>query len=362
MLSESIHSSYMRQALKLALKGIGRVSPNPLVGCVLVKNGKVIAEGFHSHFGGPHAETIALQKAKKKAQGAVLYINLEPCSHFGKTPPCAPTLVQAGIAEVYAAMKDPNPLVSGKGISRLRRSGIKVHVGLLEKEARALNRPFETFVLKKRPYILLKAAVSLDGKMLTSGGQSKWITSPEARRHGRLLRSQADAILVGSNTVLKDNPSLTSHGLGRNPLRVVLDTHLKLSPGFKVFQDSSNPTIWAVDQKRLSKKTPLVPSAYFLGLPRQNGHLDLKALLEKLAQMGVGTLLVEGGPEVHTSFLKEKLADEIALFVAPKIFGGEKARTFFEGEGFAKISDALKLEDLRVKKIGPDILIQGTFA
>lgn len=319
--------------------------PNPLVGCVLVKGGRAVGEGWHRRFGGRHAEAEALRVAGSAARGATAYVTLEPCSHSGKTPPCADALIAAGIRRVVAALRDPNPMVKGRGIRRLRRAGVRVDAGLLAAQARELNLPFLTRMTRNRPFVILKAAVTLDGKMSTDSGRSKWITSPAARAEGHRLRAAADAVLVGVGTVLADDPSLTSHGKGRNPIRVILDSRGRTPAKAKV-RDSSAPTL-----------------IYSRGsVPTANGHLDLRAVLKDLAARGVGTLLVEGGPEVHTSFLKARLADEVRIFMAPKLAGGAKARTFFEGAGVAEMADALRLEGLAVRHIGPDLLISGRVA
>ncbi|MCG3203402.1 MAG: Riboflavin biosynthesis protein RibD [Elusimicrobia bacterium] len=306
----------MRRALHLAAKGQGFVNPNPKVGCVIVKKGKIIGEGYHQRFGGPHAEILALAQAGSKAKGATMYLTLEPCTHFGKTPPCAPEILKAQIHQIYVAMKDPNPLVSGKGIQTMKKGGVSVHVGLEEEAAQDLNRPFVTLMTKKRPYVILKMALTLDGKIATKTGDSKWITSTASRRYVHALRSQSDAILVGKRTALMDKPRLTSHGIGRNPTRFVVTSQGK---------------------KKMTAKT----------------------ILNSLARQHVSQLMVEGGGETSWSFIKENLVDELYFFVAPLIIGGRTAPSPVEGEGFKKINEGLKLHSLTVSRINDDILIHA---
>ncbi|MBI4051491.1 MAG: bifunctional diaminohydroxyphosphoribosylaminopyrimidine deaminase/5-amino-6-(5-phosphoribosylamino)uracil reductase RibD [Elusimicrobia bacterium] len=347
---------WMLQALKLARRGLGRVSPNPMVGCVLVKKGKKIGEGYHSFFGGPHAEVAALKNAGTAARGSTAYVNLEPCNHWGKTPPCTQSLIRSGIRRAVIAMRDPNPIAKG-GIPTLLSSGIQVRTGILELEARQLNRPYLTNILQKRPYVILKAASSLDGKISTASGKSKWITSAKARAAGHKWRSEVDAILVGINTIIKDDPSLTSHGQGRDPIRVILDTHFKISSHAKVLKNTGTTVI--ATALKLAPPRFRKEEVHVLHVPRKNGELDLRQVLKELARMGIGTLLVEGGASVHTSFLQEDLADEARIFLAPKLIGGEKTKTFFEGSGAQQLDKALHLKNMEVKTIGPDILVCG---
>ncbi|MBI4249335.1 MAG: bifunctional diaminohydroxyphosphoribosylaminopyrimidine deaminase/5-amino-6-(5-phosphoribosylamino)uracil reductase RibD [Elusimicrobia bacterium] len=352
---------WLSRALALARRGGSAVSPNPLVGCVLVKNNRIIAEGFHERFGGPHAEAAALRKAGDDSRGATAYVNLEPCCHAGKTPPCADALIASGIKELVVAMKDPNPVVAGKGLRRLRDAGIRVRLrdGNLARQALALNAPFATWVLKKRPYVILKAAVTLDGKMATASGNSKWITSYGARRCAHRLRARADAVLVGTETVLRDNPSLTSHGTGPNPLRVILDARLRIPASAKVF-DANAPTLIATSQKSFdSGRLPLKNHIEAVCVASsQNGRLDLKDLMARLAQRGVARLLAEGGAKLHTSLLSAGLVDEINLFIGPKLIGGDGAPTFFEGRGVGTLRQAYLPGAMHAKQLGPDIFIQ----
>ncbi|MFA6094108.1 MAG: bifunctional diaminohydroxyphosphoribosylaminopyrimidine deaminase/5-amino-6-(5-phosphoribosylamino)uracil reductase RibD [Elusimicrobiota bacterium] len=359
----------MHRAIVLARRGAGAVSPNPRVGCVIVKNGRVIAEGFHARYGGPHAEQEALRKAGKRAQGATAYVNLEPCCHYGKTPPCAKALIAAGVRRVVAAMKDPNPLVSGKGFAFLRRAGVIVEHGVLEEEARRLNRSFIHFMETGRPYVILKAAASLDGRTADGWGRSKWITSEAARGFSRALRAEIDAILVGAETVLADDPRLTAEACDagsasspargvrrilRNPVRVILDSRLRTPAKARVL-DEAAPTILACACK---KERPLPPNVSILRLPSSKEGLDLKALLRALAGRGISSLLVEGGSRVHTSFLQAGLVDEVQLYLSPQVLGGKNAPSIFEGRGFP-LRSAPKLRDISIRRIGSDLLVQG---
>jgi diaminohydroxyphosphoribosylaminopyrimidine deaminase/5-amino-6-(5-phosphoribosylamino)uracil reductase len=344
---------FMRRALQLAERGRGKVHPNPMVGCVLVRNGRIVGSGWHTHFGGPHAEPGALKQAGSRARGATAYVTLEPCCYFGKTPACTEALIAAGIKRVVAATTDPNPRVAGKGLRRLRAHGIKTVLGLMREEALALNRPFWNLMQKKRPYVILKAAASLDGRIETASGQSKWITSAAARAVSRRMRSQVDAILVGADTVIRDNPRLTASG-GRHPLRIVLDSRLRTPPRAKVYTGPGQACV-------ATTKAPngRVAKDNFIRLKRRSGGLDLKALLLELGRRGVACLLVEGGPKVHTSFLEANLVDEVALFIAPKLIGGSKARSFYEGAGVKSLPKASRLKNVSYEVVGDDLLVRG---
>lgn len=323
---------WILRTLRLAKRGIPWVSPNPYVGCVIAKGARVLSQGAHLKFGGPHAEISALRAAGRKAKGATLYVNLEPCSHWGKTGPCVDAIIGAGIKRVVAAMGDPNPLVRGKGFKALIRAGIKVDNGIRKDEARDLNRSFVKFITRQKPYVFLKSALSLDGKIATSAGESKWITSPESRAFAHRIRSQMDAVLVGAETVRRDDPSLTSHGSGRDPLRVILTRTGRIKKTSKIF--SKGPA-------------PLVLKG------------NVSQVLKKLAEGGVSRLLVEGGGETAAEFLESGNVDEAFFFIAPILIGGRDAKTGFEGRGFRAVKDALKLKDVTTRKIGPDILIHG---
>ena len=354
---------WMKRALELAQLGGGLVSPNPRVGAVLVKNGRKVGEGAHLKFGGPHAEIHALRQAGSRARGATLYVNLEPCAHRGKTPPCVEALIQYGIKRVVASLQDPFPLVKGKGFARLRRAGVSVEVGLLENEARALNENFLFSVARKRPKVILKAAISLDGRIATRTGASRWVTGDKARRKAHELRSQSDAILVGVETVLKDDPSLTvrKRGFHRKdgwPLRIVLDSDLRLPPKARILKKGPRTLVFTSHRASVSRQKTLEKQGTgVFRVPDTQKMLSLRAILNRLYQMGVRTLLVEGGGRVHGSFLKERLADEAALFIAPKVFGEGPA--WARGWAVPNPQNTPRLKDVKVERLGEDWLLTG---
>jgi diaminohydroxyphosphoribosylaminopyrimidine deaminase/5-amino-6-(5-phosphoribosylamino)uracil reductase len=355
---------WMKRVLRLAEKGRGRTSPNPMVGAVLVKNGKVVGEGYHAKAGEAHAERIALDRAGPEAREATLYINLEPCVHFGKTPPCAPAVIEEGVKKAVIGMEDPNPLVRGRGVESFKQAGIDVVVGTLEEECRKLNEAFCKYILKKEPFIILKVAATLDGKIATREGESKWISNEPSRRLVHRLRDQVDGILVGIGTILKDDPQLTARVKGaRNPYRIVLDSRLRIPEKARVVEMFPSLTILATTEQapkdkleRLEKKGVRV-----LILDSKEGRVDLKSCLSKLGEMGMTTLMVEGGSGINGSFLDEGLADKILLFFSPKLMGDTQAVGMFGGRGADHLSEASSLKDLRLKKIGTDILLEGYF-
>lgn len=353
---------FMRKALEEAAKGVGRTSPNPVVGALLVKQGRIIARGYHRKAGTAHAEVVALEQAGARARGADLYTTLEPCDHWGRTPPCSQALLDAGVRRVFTGSSDPNPLVNGKGVQRLRRAGVEVVTGVLAAEADVLNRPFFKAVRTGLPWVTLKAAVTLDGKLATATGDSKWVTGEEARAWVHRLRDQVDAILVGANTVRRDNPQLTTRlpgGGGKDPLRIVVDSHLRLSPRFQVFtQRSSARTVVATLEDAEGRKARRLRE---LGcevwtLPARQDRVDLKALLKRVAKEGKNHLLVEGGAEMYGAFLKAKLADALCLFLAPKLIGASGLS--WTGElGIRAMGKALAVKDVSVEKYGQDLLL-----
>lgn len=355
---------FMRRALFLAQSRGRYAAPNPKVGAVLVKGERIVGEGGHSHYGGPHAEVVALRQAGEKARGATLYVTLEPCSHHGKTPPCAEAVIRAGVRKVVAAMGDPFPLVKGRGFQKLRQAGTAVKTGVLEEQARQINEAFLFSVAHARPRVLLKAAISLDGKMATTAGRSRWITGPQARQRTHELRAQSDAILVGSGTALKDNPSLTVRlpGFHREdgwPLRVVLDSKLRISPRSNLFKGSAKTVVFTSPSASGDKERALARSgAAVFRVPLRGKMLSLKAVLKVLHSLRVRSLMVEGGGEVHASFIREKLADEVALFIAPKVLGG-RGPSWVGGPGIENPNLAPYLKDVRFEKIGADLLLTG---
>ena len=350
----------MRLALKLAARARGGTRPNPMVGAVVVRSGRIVGTGFHRRAGAPHAEVIALKKAGSKARGAILYVSLEPCAHFGRTPPCATAIAGAGIRRVVAAMIDPNPKNRGRGLQWLRNRGIQTKVGLLEKEARALNEIFVTWKTTGRPFVTVKVAQSLDGKIATATGDSKWISSPAARRWAHFLRAQADAILVGVETILKDNPQLTARvgRRSRQPVKVILDSTLRTPPIARLFS-SRTPVIIATSKRApAAREKHLVRAgAEILRFPAQDGRVSLKALLKELARREISHLLIEGGGEVIASAFATKAVDRIACIIAPKIIGGRTAPTAVEGSGLRMVRDAIPLKNFSIRRLGPDLLV-----
>ena len=355
---------YMDMAIEIAKKGRGYVNPNPMVGAIIVKNGMVVGKGYHRVFGKTHAEINALARAGTKANGAVMYVTLEPCSCFGKTPPCTRAIIKAGIKKVVIAAIDPNPLNNGKGVKELKRNGIKVELGLLEKEARELNEKFFTYHKKKSPFISVKCAMTMDGKIATVTGASKWITSKKARNYGHLLRHEHDAVLAGINTIKTDNPKLTARlsCAMRKPVIVIVDSRLSISLQANVLKNAKKNTVILATTKRASlKKKNLLSSrgVEVLTVASKNGRVCLPEVVKKLAKMGITSIMVEGGGEIIYSFLHERLADKVYFFYAPKILGGRTAPTSVEGDGLKDINKAVKIKDISCSKIGEDILIAG---
>jgi diaminohydroxyphosphoribosylaminopyrimidine deaminase/5-amino-6-(5-phosphoribosylamino)uracil reductase len=355
----------MWTVLDLARKGRGLTNPNPMVGAVVVKNGEVVSTGYHGYAGGPHAEYIALQKAGEKARGATLYANLEPCCHRGKTPPCVESIHAAGISKVVVAMKDPNPIVNGKGIDWLREKGIEVKVGVLEDKARRLNEVFIKYITTRRPFVIVKAAMSFDGKIATREGDSRWITGKKSRQMAHQLRNRADAIIVGINTILRDDPVLTTRLTdreGRDADRVILDSRARLPLDAKVINPSSRATTMvaateAAPPERCEKLRER--GVEILLLPSERGRVSLEALMIELGKRKYSSLLVEGGGTVNYSFLEENLIDKIYLFLAPIIFGGQSAPTPFAGEGIDVLKKAWMVSGLELKQYDEDLLLIG---
>ncbi|MDA8168761.1 MAG: bifunctional diaminohydroxyphosphoribosylaminopyrimidine deaminase/5-amino-6-(5-phosphoribosylamino)uracil reductase RibD [Nitrospiraceae bacterium] len=347
--------AYMRQALALALKGWGNTSPNPMVGAVIVKAGKVIAKGFHRKAGLPHAEAVAIGNAGQKARGATLYVTLEPCCHLNKrTPPCTGAVIRAGLKRVVAAMPDPNPLVAGCGISELRKAGIEVKTGVLEEKARALNEAYIKYITTKRPFVILKSAMSLDGKIATKTGESKWLTGEKARGLVHRVRSGVDAIMTAVGTVKADNPELTARIKGgKTPIRIIIDPEMLSPEDSKVFLVPPETII--VSRKPLSKSL----EGKGVGIINFEGRLSLAWLMEKLGSMGITSLLIEGGSSLNAHAIEEGVVDKMMLFYAPLVIGGKDAFPSIGGRGVEKLIEACRLENLSVRKIGEDVLIEG---
>jgi diaminohydroxyphosphoribosylaminopyrimidine deaminase/5-amino-6-(5-phosphoribosylamino)uracil reductase len=356
---------FMREALALAKSAEGRTTPDPMVGAVLVKDGRIIAVGYHGEVATPHAEAWALQKASENPKGSTLYINLEPCNHFGNNPPCTDAIIDAGVKKVVAGMKDPNPIVNGRGFAKLKNHGVEVAVGLLEDEAKRLNEVFITYVTKKRPFIVMKTAMTIDGKIATKTGASRWVASPSSLDFAHSLRNLYDAMVVGVDTVLVDNPKLNIRrgAVIKHPVRIVLDTHAKTPLSADVFSTPGGKTIIAVGPNAATKKIKALEKigAQVVGLPLSGKYVDVGVLVKKLAKMKIMSLLVEGGGEVNASFLAKKLVDKAHFIIVPKIFGGRTAKTPVEGEGVSLPSQAKWLKEVEVEKLGTDIIVTGYF-
>ncbi len=349
---------YMKKAISLARRGGQKTLPNPMVGAVIEKNNIVVGEGFHKKPGEKHAEIKALEKAGAESRGATLYINLEPCAHSGLTPPCADSLIKARIGAVVCAMEDPDPRVSGRGFKKLAGAGIKVIKGVLEEEALKLNEIYVINKREKRPFVSLKCAMTLDGKIATSAGLSKWITSKESRRFVHLLRSRSDAVLTGIGTVEKDGPSLSAR-TGKKvcqPFKVIADSRGRISPGASVFKADPGKVICACASYPESLAEAGVR---VIRCPGADGRVDISMLFKKLLQTGIYSVLVEAGGELNASVLKAGAVDKFYLFYAPKIFAGRDAPTSFEGEGVIAPEDAFKIKNIRIRRFAEDFLIEG---
>lgn len=351
---------YMKLALTLARKGKGSVFPNPMVGCVLVRNGIVVGKGYHEYYGGPHAEIIALTQAGKKARGSTLYVNLEPCNHEGKTPPCTEAILRSGVKRVVAAMSDPNDRGRGGGIHAFARDSIEVSLGVLNKEAVALNADYVRSQNDRGKAVIIKAAMSVDGKIATRNGVSQWISSRHARKYVHRLRSNVDAVIVGKNTVLKDDPALTSHGTGNNPVRVVIDPTLTIPTNRRIF-DHDAPTIVFHSLagakrklKELHKKK--VVTVFFA---TRNGQISMTEIIATLEKFSLRKILIEGGGETIASAIESGAATDLVLFIAPIIIGGRSAPSPVDGVGVAELGAAKRLSDVKVSRIGPDFLLRA---
>lgn len=353
---------YMLHALMLAKRGYGKVNPNPCVGAVIVKNDQIIGEGWHKRYGGPHAEINAIKSCKESTQGAALYVTLEPCCHYGKTPPCTEAIIRSGIKKVIIGCCDPNPLVSGKGIAYLREHEIEVVTGVLEKECRKANEIFFYFIQNKRPFVIMKYAMTLDGKISTVSGKSKWITGEMAREKVHIERNRCMAIMVGVGTVLKDDPMLTCRiEGGRNPIRIICDTKLSTPLTSKVVKTAGQVrTIIATCCIEKEKREQFEKQGCeVLLLSEKEGRVDLKRLMQCLAEDGIDSILLEGGATLNYSMVKEQEVHLVQAYIAPKIFGGKDAKTPVEGEGICNINQCLQLKNTKVDSIGTDFLIEG---
>jgi len=356
---------YMKLALELAAKALGRTSPNPVVGAVLVKDGRIVGRGYHHRAGGPHAEVNAINDAGEQARGATLYVTLEPCNHFGRTPPCTHRILEAGIQRVVVAMDDPNPGVGGGGSRYLQDRNIDVITGIGEKEARTLNEAFVTWITTGRPFVVVKCAATLDGRIATRTGDSRWVTGPASRQFVHRIRHAVDGIMVGVGTVKTDDPSLTTRldgATGSDPTRIILDTRLSIPLTSKLLNQKSHAPTWVVcgtnapaDRRAALEKR----GARVVTAPLKGHRIDLSALMQQLGGMGITSLLIEGGGTVIGSAVRAGIANKICFFYAPKILGGDDGVPICRGTGPQSMQKSIVVHDLTVLRFDADVMLQG---
>lgn len=363
---DSLDPRWMHRALSLAKRALGKTSPNPVVGAVLTRGERIIGEGYHHRAGQPHAEIEALKDCQQRGENprkATLWVTLEPCSTHGRTPPCTEAILQAGIRHVVVAATDPNPAHAGRGLELLRKAGVQVTAGLLAQEAEALNAGFNQWIVHRSPLITLKAGMTLDGKIATASGESRWITGEASRREVMRLRQEHDAILVGVNTVKQDDPQLTIRR-GKRVLcktRIVLDTHARIPWKSRLLQDEFREQTWVVVGENASAKRiqKLQTQVHVLVAPEEGGHISLPWLCRELGQRQITSVLVEGGGEIHASFLEKGQAHRVAFFYAPKILGGRDAIRAVGGQGFQTLESAPRLTEVKYRTLGDDLLLTG---
>ncbi|MCP4578326.1 MAG: bifunctional diaminohydroxyphosphoribosylaminopyrimidine deaminase/5-amino-6-(5-phosphoribosylamino)uracil reductase RibD [Deltaproteobacteria bacterium] len=360
------HIKYMKLAIKEAKKGLGRTAPNPVVGAVIVKEGKVLASGYHHRAGMPHAEVDAFGKIGNRAPGGTLYVTLEPCNHFGKTPPCTELILKSGVKKVVVGMRDPNPLVTGGGCEYLEKKSLEVVTGILKDECFALNESFVKFISTGRPFVIAKSAITLDGWTATSTRYSQWITNEKSRGFVHKLRDRVDAVMMGIGTVLADDPAMTARFKvkeGKDPIRIVVDTNFRTPPDAKVMKNQSfAKTIIAtsVDGNRSFQDSgPHPEGVETLVCPTFAGKIDLPALMEKLGEMSISSVLLEGGSMILGAMLRARLIDKFYVFIAPKILGGGDGIPMVAGSGPETMEESLKLQNIKVRRFGDDVLIIG---
>lgn len=355
---------YMRRALALAMRGVGCVNPNPMVGCVVVKDGQVIGEGWHETYGGLHAERQALTHCTEDTEGATLYVTLEPCCHWGKTPPCTDAILTHKIARVVIGCMDPNPLVAGHGAALLRAHGVAVEGGILEDECRALNRIFLHYIQTKTPFVVLKYAMTLDGKLAAASGDSKWVTGEQARLHVHETRNRLAAIMVGIGTVQTDDPMLTCRiEGGRDPLRIICDSHLRISPDSRIVHTAREiPTLIAAIERNERAAALEAAGVELLLCAQRDGHVDLRDLMIKLGARGVDSVLLEGGAALHYAALEAGIVQSVQAYIAPKLIGGTGAKSPVGGIGIVRMADAIALKNTRLTHLGQDFLLEGEIA
>jgi len=353
---------YMGLALKLALKAKGKTSPNPLVGALVVKDGRVVGSGFHAKAGLAHAEIIALDEAAKQAKGATLYVTLEPCAHTGRTPPCVNRIIQSGIKEVVIGMVDPNPLNNGKGVLLLKQSNIKVRLGVLSEEIRKINEVFLKYITNGIPFITVKVAQSLDGRIATFTGDSKWITSDKSRVYAHKIRNDYDAIMVGVNTIMRDNPFLNAVSKQKQLVKVIVDSNLSTPENANIFLGQSKVIIITLPSRpgqETENRKSLSAKATILEVKERNGQINLRNALKKLARLEISNIIVEGGGTLIGSLFDERLVDRILFFVSPKIIGGKDAVSSVMGKGVKRPDQAIKLTQIKIRHFAEDLLIEA---
>lgn len=352
----------MERALELAEKGIGKVNPNPLVGAVIVKDNEIIGEGYHERYGEAHAERNAVRNAVKSVEGSTIYVTLEPCAHYGKTPPCVDLIIEKKFKKVVIGMLDPNELVAGKSVEKLKKHGIEVVVGVKEEECRQMNEIFIKYITSKIPFVVLKSGISLDGKIATYSGESKWITSKKSREDSQNLRNRLHSIMVGVNTVIEDDPELTCRiNNEKNLIRIIVDSNLRIPMDSKVVRNHDKLTVIATTSSADENKKQVLKDLGLkvIDVPNKNGRVDLKELVKKLGQEGIDSILIEGGGTLNFSALEENIVDKVIFYIAPKILGGEKSKNSIAGKGFSRLDDAVKLKDINYRTIGEDLVVEG---
>ncbi|MBI9035891.1 MAG: bifunctional diaminohydroxyphosphoribosylaminopyrimidine deaminase/5-amino-6-(5-phosphoribosylamino)uracil reductase RibD [Bacteroidales bacterium] len=355
---------FMKHSLALAEKGLGFVNPNPLVGAVIVKDGRIIGEGYHECFGEAHAEINAIRNCRESLEGSTIYVTLEPCSHFGKTPPCSLAIIENKFKKVVIAMSDPNPLVAGRGIAMMQEKGIEVFCGLLEQEAKKINEVFIKYITNKKPFVALKTAMSLDGKIAAHTGDSKWISNEISRNFVHELRNRYAGIMVGADTVIADDPSLTCRVVGqetRNPVRIVVDSTLRMPENSQILNVTDARTVIAVTERADKKKVNSFRErgVEILEVKAISGKVDLEDLMIHLGEMNIDGILLEGGGTLNFSALQSGIVDKVYSFIAPKFIGGIHAKTPVEGLGVEKVSNAFELDQIQCEQMDNDILITG---
>ncbi len=364
-MADEIDDKFMKEALRQARKGLGRTSPNPAVGAVIVREGRAIALGYHRKAGAPHAEVDALNKLGGKAPGSTLYVNLEPCNHHGHTPPCTEALLNAGIKRVVIGMRDPNPGVAGGGCEYLRQRGVLITTGVLEAKCYRLNEAYTKYVTQKRPFVILKSALTLDGWTATSTGHARWITNKRSRQYVHRLRDRADAVMVGVGTIIADDPLLTTRlgrGRGKDPLRIIVDSHLRTPLHAKVLNHGASadtlmvtgPDVAPEIRNRFQRK-----GVSTIACPTKDGRIDLNALMDTLGKMSITSLMVEGGAGISGAMIRERLIDKFYVFQAPKLLGADDGVPMATGLGPKKMDQCLHLKDIEIRRLGEDILIKG---